>query len=421
MKTPSPIWVVICFVVIGITVTLGLYTILGFKSTNNFSDIQVSSQKSSVVPSAISLSDKIQLRAIWIATTLNIDFPSKPGLTVEAQKKELDVLLDKVKALGLNTVYFQVRGDADAQYKSNYFPWSEVLTGTQGKDPGYDPLEYCIEGAHKRELRLEAWINPYRVQRIADISKLAPNNPARLHTDWTYKDVGGGLYFDPGVPQVLELIQNGVMEIANGYNVDGIVFDDYFYPQSIFDDSVTFKKYAGNTQLDDWRRNNITSLISSVHDKIKAFNITTKKALVFGVSPSGVWANKSSNPAGSDTTAGCQSYYNLYADSRLWVKNGYLDYICPQIYWQQGDKVADYTKILDWWVSVVRGTGVRLYISHAAYKMDGGGFSANDITNQLVAAAKYPEYKGSAFYGYEQLIANTGGVGNSITACFAKK
>jgi uncharacterized lipoprotein YddW (UPF0748 family) len=246
---------------------------------------------------------------------------------VAEQKKEIDAIVDKSKSIGLNTVIVQVRPNADALYKSQYFPWSVVLTGTQGKDPGYDPMQYFISAAHGRGLKFVAWVNPYRIQTVADTSLLAPSSPAIQHQDWTVTGDDGGLYFNPGLPQTKQLVEDGVMEIVNNYNIDSIVFDDYFYPNQNFADSATYQELGGGLTLGDWRRANITSLISEMHSKIKA----SKKNVSFGVSPFAVWANKSVNPAGSDTAAGVQSYYDQSADTRLWVKKGYVDYIIPQI------------------------------------------------------------------------------------------
>jgi uncharacterized lipoprotein YddW (UPF0748 family) len=204
------------------------------------------------------------------------------------------------------------------------------------------------------------------------------------------------------------------MEIVNNYDVDGVVFDDYFYPGRNFADSATYGQYGGGLSLADWRRANITSLISELHTKIKA----AKRGVSFGVSPSGVWANASSNAAGSDTRAGVQSYYDQYADTRLWVKRGYVDYICPQIYWKIGNSAADFSKLLGWWADTCRGTGVKLHISYAVYKTGSEGWAAQDIISELKAAAKYPEYAGAAFYGYADLCGDTSGVAGAISSYY---
>lgn len=393
----------------------------GAVSASSGSDNLPSAAPSGQASSAVTLSPaaaRDDFRAVWIATVSNINFPSRPGLSADAQKKEIDTILDNAKKDGLRTVIVQMRPDCDALYASKIYPWSAVLTGTEGKNPGYDPLQYFVEGAHSRGLKLEAWLNPYRIQGKADLSKLAASSPARKHTDWTVKGNDGGLYFDPGLPQVRSLIEAGVMEIVNHYAVDGIVFDDYFYPEKNFADDASYKKYGGGKDRGDWRRENVDTLVREIHDQIKA----SGKNVVFGMCPFAVWANKSDNPAGSDTRA-FESYYDQYADTRLWVQKGYIDYICPQIYWQIGYSLADYAKVLDWWVNTVKGTGVKLYVAHAVYRMasSSSGWPADEIMNQLALAGKYAEYAGSSFYGYAQIAANTDGIADRLAAYYGVK
>jgi uncharacterized lipoprotein YddW (UPF0748 family) len=420
MKRPSVIWIIICSVCIigaaaasGAMVFLRPYDAVIAVGTHesSFSDSSMSVSINSASYSAVPTVPAVPFRAVWITTVKNTDFPSKPGLSMQAQKKEIDAIIDKSKSVGLTTVILQVRPHADALYKSQYFPWSAVLTGTQGVDPGYDPLKYFIDSAHSRGLKFEAWINPYRVHLASDTSSLAAFNPAAQHPDWTLKGDDGGLYFNPGLPQTKQLIEDGVMEIVNNYDVDGIVFDDYFYPDTKVDDAAAYKQYGGGLPIGDWRRNNVTAVISDIHSRIG----NAKKNVVFGVSSFGVWANKSSNPAGSDTQAHVQSYYDQYADTRLWVHKGYVDYICPQIYWKIGYDLADYSKVLQWWVNTCKGTNVSLYIGFAVYKVKDESWPAQEIINQLRAAVKYPEYKGDAFYGYSDICANTNGISDALT------
>lgn len=391
--------------------------------SDNLPSAAASAPASSAAPSAAPISAaaaRDDFRAVWIATVSNINFPSKPGLSADAQKKEIDTILDNAKKDGFRTVIVQMRPDSDALYASKIYPWAAVLTGTEGRSPGYDPLQYFVAGAHSRGLKLEAWLNPYRIQGKADLSKLAASNPARLHTDWTVKGNDGGLYFDPGLPQVRSLIEAGVMEIVKNYAVDGIVFDDYFYPEKNFADDASYKKYGGGKDRGDWRRENVDTLVKEIHDQIKA----SGKNVVFGMCPFAIWANKADNPAGSDTDAGdFQSYYDQYADTRLWVQKGYIDYICPQIYWKIGYSLADYAKVLDWWANTVKGTGVKLYIAHAVYRMaaSSSGWPADEIMNQLALAGKYSEYAGSSFYGYAQVAANTDGIADRLAAYYGAK
>lgn len=360
------------------------------------------------------------LHGVWVTTVGNTDFPSKPGETAAEQEKEADAILDKVKSMGLNAIFLQVRPGADALYKSQYYPWSAVLTGTQGKDPGYDPLAYFVNGAHKRGLKLEAWVNPYRVQTKSNGAALAAQNPAILHPDWTVVTSDGQLYFDPGIPDVRKLVENGVTEIVKNYDVDGVVFDDYFYPDKDFADNATYKTYGDGMSLDDFRRNSVDLMVSELHAKLKAL----KPDVDFGISPVGVWANSSQNILGCDTNGAYSSYYDQYADTRLWVKRNWVDFICPQIYWSIGFPKADYSTVLAWWADTVKGTSVKLYVAHDVDKQGGSeqGWSSPDQTVlQLLAAEKYPQYKGSVFFDYRDLVKNTGGAADAIEEYYKGK
>ena len=370
-----------------------------------------------------------EIRGIWVASVVNIDYPSEPTTDPEILKKEALTIIENTEKAGLNAIFLQIRPTADAFYKSKYFPWSKFLTGAQGKAPdkGFDPLEFWIEEAHKRGIQLHAWINPYRITKKTasepkpEINSLNASHPARKHPDWVVRYSDNNLYFDPGIPEVRKLIADGVLEIVNNYDVDGIHFDDYFYPGRVFNDSKTYAKYGkGYKNIGDWRRANVNTLISDVHKAIKA----TGRDVSFGISPFGIWANKSNNSLGSDTK-GLESYYDHYADSRKWVKDGIIDYIAPQIYWNIGYSIADYSKLLDWWKNTVSGTSVDLYIGHAAYKAGNPASSSpwygiSQIEKQLLLNQKTPEVDGSIFYNYTAL-ANCPGLGAMIKATYEKK
>ncbi len=350
-------------------------------------------------------------RGMWVATVLNLDYPSKPGISVDSLKKEAVSILDDCVDMGFNAVVLQVRPSGDAIYKSDIFPYSAYLTGNQGQAPegGFDPLEFWITEAHSRGLELHAWINPYRITRGSESApktdplQLAATNPARQHPDWTvaYKK-DGSLYYNPGIPEARQLIVSGVSEIVRGYNVDGIHFDDYFYPGTDFDDADTFSKYGKSyDNIGDWRRDNINALIRETQESIK--NI--KSSVRFGVSPFAIWANKASLAQGSDTN-GNQSYFAMYADTRKWVLSGWVDYICPQIYWQIGHATADYEKVLKWWADTVRGTNVDLYVGHASYRSGESSspsnpwYGTNELERQLRMNDTVPEVKGSLHFRY---------------------
>lgn len=353
-----------------------------------------------------------EMRGLWVATVLNIDYPSKPTTDPKVLKDEAIKILDHAENMGLNAVFLQVRPSSDAIYPSKYFPWSKYLTGSQGLKPegNFDPLKFWVDEAHKRGIELHAWLNPYRITKKTagepkhDFASLDPKHPAVMNPQWVVKHSDGNLYFDPGIPEVRKLLINSINEIIEGYDIDGIHFDDYFYPGKDFDDKATYDRYGENfTNIHDWRRENVNLLIGELSKSIK----DTKKDISFGISPFGIWANKSTNELGSDTR-GMQSYYKQYADTRKWVKEGMIDYIAPQLYWHIGFNIADYNKLLNWWVDTTRGTGVDLYIGQAAYragssKPDSPWYGFSEIGRQLELNRKFPEVKGSIFFTYNSL------------------
>jgi uncharacterized lipoprotein YddW (UPF0748 family)/N-acetylmuramoyl-L-alanine amidase len=373
------------------------------------------------------------LRGVWIASVGNIDFPSKPGLTADKQKAELDKIVENAEYMGLNAIFFQVRPTGDALYKSSIFPWSTYLTGQQGKanDGEFDPLAYIIEKAHKKGIQLHAWINPLRLSMGSakrpdkDVSVLSSGHPARKMPDAVVASAAGQLYLDPGNPDAVKLITDGVAEIVKNYDVDGIHFDDYFYPSKAetgkdFNDEATYRKYKGTYQnKDDWRRNNIDTLVKNTYDVVKSI----KPKVQFGISPFAIWSNKDRNNEGSDTKGGISTYYDHYADTRKWVKDGYLDYIAPQIYWNIGFSVADYSVLLDWWKNVCSGTKVKLYIGQAAYKIN-DTTQANEwldplqIPKQIALNRKSKAVSGSIFYGYSKLKNNELGIKDKLRGIF---
>lgn len=358
---------------------------------------------------------EVEMRGLWVATVVNIDYPSKPVVDAETLKSEALTILDDAYQNGFNTVFLQVRPTADSLYRSAYFPWSKYLTGKQGLSPewSFDPLEFWVTEAHKRGLELHAWINPYRVTKKSagepshDFGSLDPSNPASEHPEWVIKYSDGGLYFDPGIPEVRQLVVNGAMEIARNYDVDGIHLDDYFYPGKNFNDKKTYQKYGHKYKnIDDWRRANVDALITDLSNALK----TLPRKVRFGISPFGIWANKDSNPLGSDTK-GLQTYYDMYADSRKWVKEELIDYVAPQLYWNIGYSIADYSKLLSWWKNVVQGTDVDLYIGQAAYRAEAADstspwYGVSEIERQLQLNSNTPDVKGSIFFNYKALKDN---------------
>jgi len=352
-----------------------------------------------------------QVRAEWIASVVNIDWPSRAGLPAAEQQAELVRWLDEAVGRGLNTIMLQVRPTADAFWPSPLEPWSEWLTGVQGQDPGYDPLGFAVAEAHKRDLELHAWFNPYRVSMQTDPSRLRPDHPGRVHPDWILP-YGGKLYYNPGIPEVRRFTEDAILDAVARYDIDGVHFDDYFYPYPVagqqFADDATFQRHgAGFPVKADWRRHNVDLLISELSDRIAALKPWVK----FGISPFAVWRNKATDPTGSDTTAGVQTYDDLGADTRKWVREQWIDYIVPQVYWNIGFAPADYAKLIAWWSDQVDGTDVQLFIGQANYKV---GVSTQspawmdpaELSRHLTFDRSYPAVRGDVFFSAKDVRGN---------------
>ena len=323
------------------------------------------------------------MRGVWLATVSRLDWPpissvngSSSAIRISQQKKALTDKLDNLKRLGINTVFFQVKPDATALWQSKILPWSDTLTGKIGEDPGYDPLQFMLDEAHKRGMKVHAWFNPYRVSvntkpgTVTELNNTLSQNPSSvfvLHRDWI-RTAGERFVLDPGIPEVRDWVTSIVAEVVENYPVDGVQFDDYFYtesPGSALNDSQTFRRYGqGFASKADWRRHNTEKLIAQVSQTIKKLNPEVE----FGVSPAGVWRNRSHDPAGSDTR-GAAAYDESYADTRRWVQLGLLDYIAPQLYWPFARDAARYDVLAKWWANVVKSTNTRLYIGVALYKV----------------------------------------------------
>ncbi len=361
-----------------------------------------------------------EVRACWVASVGNLDFPSRMGLSSQGLKDEIDAIIENCKDMGLNTIFFQVRPTGDALYRSEIFPWSAYLTGTQGKAPdsGFDPLAYFIERAHKAKIQLHAWINPYRIGTGTNVwSRLSADNPAVLHPEYTVT-TADGLYYNPGLPEVRKLILDGVEEIARNYAIDGIHFDDYFYPYNNedFDDSAAYSAYGKGLSLADFRRDAVDQLVSKVGSVIKKH----RKECQFGISPFGIWANKWVHPAGSETT-GLSAYSDIFADSKKWVEEGWLDYICPQLYWSFDHKAAPFGVLVDWWDTLCVKNKVKLYIGLALYKVgtDEVGFEDGIIMNrQLHYISKKRSYAGHCFFRYGTMIENPLGALDAVLSYY---
>ncbi|MBX7550039.1 family 10 glycosylhydrolase [Streptomyces sp. tea 10] len=344
-----------------------------------------------------------EMRGVWLATVDNRDWPSRPGLPAADQRRELIAYLDEAARDRLNTVMFQVRPTADALWPSSYEPWSAYLTGTQGQDPGWDPLGTAVREAHARGLELHAWCNPYRIALDTDLDRLAPSHPARSHPDWVVA-YGGKLYYNPGLPEVRAFVRRAMLDAVAKYPVDAVHFDDYFYPYPVagqpFDDDAAYDRYGGGFgSRAEWRRDNINRLVRETAAGIRRLRPGTR----FGISPFGVWRNASTDPRGSDTQAGTQTYDDLYADTRRWVREHWIDYVVPQIYWNIGFPAADYAKLVDWWAAVAEDSGTRLHIGEALYKAGAAGQppawqDPAELSRHLTLAARHPQVRGHVFF-----------------------
>ncbi|WP_443052777.1 glycoside hydrolase family 10 protein [Streptomyces sp. NBC_00184] len=362
-----------------------------------------------------------ELRGMWVATVENIDWPSKPGLPAAEQRAGLIAYLDEAVARRLNAVILQVRPSADALWPSPYEPWAQYLTGVQGKDPGWDPLGTAVQEAHDRGLELHAWFNPYRVANHTDPSRLSAGHPARLHPEWVLP-YGGKLYYNPGLPEVRAFVQDAMLDAVRRYDIDAVHWDDYFYPYPVagqtFADGAAYAKYgAGFPDRAAWRRSNTDKLVREMSERIKAL----KPGVRFGISPFGVWRNASADPLGSRTEAGVQTYDDLYADTRGWVKKGWIDHVCPQLYWHIGFAPADYAELVPWWDDVVRGTGVDLFIGEALYKSGDPAQPAAwqdpaELSRHMDFAAGYDQVRGHAYFSGKSVVTDRIGAMDRVVA-----
>ncbi len=362
---------------------------------------------------------KYEFRAVWVATVANIDWPSKPGLSVDQQKKEVISILDMHKDLGMNTIILQVRPTADAFYPSEIEPWSRYLEGRQGQEPQpfYDPLEYWIGECHKRGMELHAWLNPYRVTQSLT-EELSVSHVAFQHPEWILA-YGNKLYFDPGIPETREFIAIVVQDMVSRYDVDAIHMDDYFYPyptKEAFPDTSSFRLFNRGFLPDniaDWRRENVDITIEMINDTIKS----VKPWVKFGISPFGVWRNIADDPTGSDTRAGATNYDDLYANIIKWQEKGWIDYCLPQLYWYIGHPAADFEKLAFWWKE--HGYGRAMYIGQAPYRVDPNSDTPEwrdpaELPGQIRLLRSIPEISGSAYFSSRSFLNDLVGFQDSL-------
>lgn len=352
---------------------------------------------------------KRDLRGAWVGSVFNLDWPSSRTLSTAQQQNELLLMLDTLKSTGINVVYLQVRPEGDALYNSSIEPWSYWLTNAQGTapSPAWDPLEFAITEAHKRGMELHAWLNPFRAKASGGTPTLAANHVSVLHPDWIFDPTAATTILNPGLPVVRDYITSVVRDIATRYNIDGIHFDDYFYPSgaTTTQDQTTYANNnpANIATIQDWRRSNINSFIAQVYDTIQNINARENRGIMFGVSPFGIW--KSGTPAG---ITGNSSYDAMFCDPIAWLQAGKVDYLAPQLYWKITG-AQDYTALSKWWNDQGALYNRPVYPGLALYKLvDANNWAATEVTNQIDVnrSATHENIKGQVFYSAKHIATN---------------
>lgn len=355
-----------------------------------------------------------EFRGVWIATVNNTDWPERPGLSSDEQKASFIRLLDMHKKNGINAVVVQVRPAADAFYISKFEPWSQWLTGMQGKAPSplYDPLEFMVNETHKRGMEFHAWFNPYRAVFHLGGSSVDPQHITRIHPEW-FINYGDKKYFDPGNKEAQYYVTAIIKDVVSRYDIDAVHFDDYFYPYPIagkeFNDNTTFKKYGNGLTKKDWRRSNTDSIIAAVSRAIRE----TNKKCRFGISPFGIWRNISNDPDGS-VTKGLSNYDDLYADIVLWLKKGWIDYVAPQLYWEIGHKLAPFEVLTDWWARHTYGKDCYIGIAYYRANSNGAWRDKTQVPRQVRVIRSTPGLKGMIFYSSKSFESNPNGWNDSL-------
>lgn len=342
-------------------------------------------------------SPKREFRGVWMPTVTG----QYKGMSEKEMKARLIKELDMMQEIGINAVIFQIRPEADAWYKSTFEPWSRFITGTQGKDPGWDPTKFMIDECHKRGMEFHAWINPYRV-KTSQMTVLDPRHLYFRHPEYFF-EYGGQTFFDPSLQASQDFICNVIKDIVLRYDVDAIHMDDYFYPYpkptESLPDFYSFKGHSrGFENIGDWRRDNVNKLINKIHETL----METAPWVQFGISPFGIYRNVSSDPNGSKTK-GLQNYDDLYADILLWDQKGWLDYVIPQIYWEIGHPAADYEELLDWWSKNIHHS--KLYIGQDVAR---SVKNANQQRQKLNMERANGNVDGYCMWPIKELVNNTG-------------
>jgi uncharacterized lipoprotein YddW (UPF0748 family) len=364
-----------------------------------------------------------EFRAAWVATVGNIDWPSRKGLPAEQQQREIIAILDRAAELNLNAIILQVRTSADALYQSDLEPWSEFLTGTQGQDPGYDPLQMWIDESHRRGIELHAWFNPFRAMYGGGkVEERSGDHLYNTRPDLV-KKYGNMLWLDPGEPEAEAHTVNVFLDVVRRYDVDGVHIDDYFYPYPVranpqdesdrseapFPDDPSYAKYqqaGGTLGRDDWRRANIDRMIKDIYEGIKQ----TKPHVRFGISPFGIW-----KPDYPPVVKGFNQYAKLYADARLWLNEGWLDYWTPQLYWKPSAAAQPYEALLQWWIDEnTEGRNVYPGLFTSKVGRAANAWDPPEILNQISITRETPGAEGHVHFSMRALMDNREGIADAL-------
>lgn len=360
----------------------------------------------------VALSHARELRGAWISVVYNGTWPSKTGLTEAAAKAELVAIFDALAGARMNAVFFQVRPESDAVYASPLEPFSRFLTGTQGQDPGWDPLAFAIEEGHRRGLEVHAWLNPYRGMTSTKVTA-APSHVTRTLSQAT-RTYGTQLWMDPGAPEVRAHILDVVRDILTRYDVDGLHFDDYFYPYPIagqvFDDAATYAAYTnagGALAKDDWRRSNVDALIRETSELVAA----SRGDVRFGVSPFGIY-----RPGMPPGITGLDAFAAIYCDPVKWMDEGWVDYLAPQLYWPTTQAPQAFGKLLSWWADLTKGSARSIFVGHDATKAGEGAFTLGEYDAEMTLASEARDrgVRGSIFFSASPLVSDQAGLRTAL-------
>ena len=361
---------------------------------------------------------KREFRGVWVCTLANLDWPSRANMHSDLQKNEFSKLMNEMQRAGMNAVFVQVRPAGDALYPSKLVPWSQYLSGKQGVPPSpyYDPLAYMVEQSHARNIEFHAWFNPFRALSHIQYSSVAADNMINRHPDWFFT-YGISKYFDPGVPAARHYLVRVIMEVVRNYDIDGIHLDDYFYPYPLpgvpLPDARSYRLHgSGFSDLATWRRHNVDAFVEELADSI----FLNKPSVKFGISPFGVWRNDDQDSRGSGTVRALSAYDALYADTRKWLKYGWVDYMVPQLYWNIGNSRAAFDVLVSWWDA--QSSDRHVYIGHAIYLLSKdpkpAWAMASEFVDQVEMCRSQDQVCGNAWFRSSCISGNDGGITNAL-------